>query len=78
MMRLFFLFSQIYIIFRVLERNNDMKIGKITEQDYIKAIRRADRLREIEAYGKVISTRPAMRSPGKKTYNRKRDKKEWQ
>lgn len=49
------------------------RIGTVKE--YVKAVRRADRLREIEMYGKVISTRPAMTSPSRKVYNRKRDKK---
>ena len=48
---------------------------KITEKDYIKAIRRADRLREIEMYGKVISTRQPHPGKSRKAYNRKRDKK---
>lgn len=52
------------------------KIGTVKE--YIKAVRRADRLREIEMYGKVISTRPAMKSPSRKAYNRKRDKKAYE
>ena len=55
-----------------------MKAGKITEQDYVKAVRRADRLREIEQHGRVVSTRPAMVSASKKAYNRKRDKKKWE
>ena len=43
----------------------------ITEKDYIKAVRKADREREIEMYGKVISTRP---SKSKKSYDRAKEK----
>lgn len=50
-----------------------MTIGGV--EQYLKAVRRADRLREIEMYGKVISTRPPMRSPSKKAYNRKNNRK---
>ena len=46
-----------------------------TTEEYVKAIRRADRLREIEMYGKVISTRPPTYSPSRKAYSRKRDRK---
>lgn len=51
---------------------------RITEKDYIKAIRRADRLREIEMYGKVISTRQPYAGKSKKAYDRKRDKKSYE
>ena len=46
----------------------------ITEQDYIKAIRKADREREIEMYGKVISTRPTKAHKSKKAYDRAKEK----
>ena len=46
----------------------------ITEQDYIKAIRKADREREIEMYGKVISTRPSKTHKSKKSYDRAKEK----
>lgn len=50
-----------------------MTLGGV--EQYLKAVRRADRLREIEMYGKVISTRPPMKSPSKKAYNRKNNRK---
>ena len=46
----------------------------ITEQDYIKAIRKADREREIEMYGKVISMRPPKTHKSKKAYDRAKEK----
>ena len=51
---------------------------RITESDYVKAVRRADRLREIEMYGKIISTRQPYNGRSKKAYNRKRDKKSYE
>lgn len=47
----------------------------ITEKDYIKAVRKADREREIEMHGKVISTRPTKTHKSKKTYSRKKNKR---
>ena len=58
-----------------MEKKKDMKI---TEKDYIKACRRADRLREIEMYGKVISTRQPHPGKSRKVYDRKRDKKSYE
>ena len=46
----------------------------ITEQDYIKAIRKADREREIEMYGKVTSIRPSKIHKSKKAYDRAKEK----
>lgn len=46
----------------------------ITEKDYIKAVRKADREQEIEMYGKVISTRPTKAHKSKKTYDRAKEK----
>ena len=46
----------------------------ITEKDYIKAVRKADREREIEMYGKVISTRPSNTHKSKKSYDRAKEK----
>ena len=46
----------------------------ITEQDYIKAIRKADREREIEMYGKVISIRTSKIHKSKKAYDRAKEK----
>ena len=47
----------------------------ITEQDYIKAVKKADREREIELHGKVISTRPTKAHKSKKAYDRKKSKR---
>ena len=46
----------------------------ITEKDYIKAIKKADREREIELHGKVISTRPTKAHKSKKAYDRAKEK----
>ena len=46
----------------------------ITEKDYIKAVRKADREREIELHGKVISTRPTKTHKSKKAYDRAKEK----
>ena len=46
----------------------------ITERDYIKAVKKADREREIELHGKVISTRPTKTHKSKKEYNRAKEK----
>ena len=45
-----------------------------TEQDYIKACKKADREREIEMHGKVISTRPTKTHKSKKSYDRAKEK----
>lgn len=45
------------------------------DADYIKAIRKADREREIEMHGKQISTRPTRTHKSKKAYNRKKSGK---
>ena len=47
---------------------------KITEQDYIKANRKASREEEIRLYGKPISSRHTVHK-SKKIYNRQRDRK---
>lgn len=47
---------------------------KITEEDFINAVRKADREREIELHGKQISTRPTRVHQSKKVYNRKKGK----
>lgn len=47
---------------------------KITEQDYIKANRKASREIEIITYGKQISNRVVVHK-SKKQYNRQRDRK---
>ena len=46
----------------------------ITEKDYIKAVRKADREQEIEMHGKVISTRPTKAHNSKKAYDRSKEK----
>ena len=46
----------------------------ITEKDYIKAVRKADREREIEMYGKVISIKPSKIHESKKAYDRAKEK----
>ena len=47
----------------------------ITEKDYIKAVRKADREREIEMHGKVISIKPPKTHKSKKAYDRKKNKR---
>ena len=47
---------------------------KITEQDYIKANRKASREEEIRLYGKPIFSRYTVHK-SKKMYNRQRDRK---
>ena len=47
---------------------------KITEQDYIKANRKASREEEIKLYGKPIAHRHVTHK-SRKTYNRQRDRK---
>lgn len=42
----------------------------ITEKDYIKAVKRADREEEISRYGKLISTRPTKIHNPKNAYKR--------
>ncbi len=49
-----------------------MKKRRITEKDYIKAVRRASRAAEIEAHGKPIAVARVHRS--KRAYNRKKEK----
>lgn len=46
----------------------------ITEEDYIKAVRKADREREIEMHGKVVSIKPPKTHKSKKAYDRKKNK----
>ena len=52
-----------------------MKKQTITESDYIKAIKKADREQEIEMHGKLISTRPTKTHKSKKAYSRKGKKR---
>ena len=47
----------------------------ITEEDYNKAVRKADREREIEMHGKVISIKPPKTHKSKKAYDRKKNKR---
>lgn len=51
-----------------------MKKYIITEDDYIKAVKRADREQEIAKHGKVISLQPAKVHTSKKAYNRAKTK----
>jgi hypothetical protein len=51
-----------------------MKKHTITNDDYIKAVKKADREREIEQHGKQISTRPTRIHKVKTEYNRKKFK----
>ena len=49
--------------------------NRITEQDYIKATRKADREAEIAKHGKVISLRPTKVHNPKNDYKRAKVKK---
>ena len=57
----------------------DMKAkNKITEEDYIKGVKKANRELEIAMFGKQVSMRGAVSHKSKKDYNRQRYKKiEW-
>ena len=46
----------------------------ITQEDYVKAVKKADREREIAQHGKLISTRPTKAHQSKKVYNRPNNK----
>lgn len=48
---------------------------RITEQDFIKANRRAARLEEIAEHGKLVSLR-SVKHRSKKAYNRKKQKQQ--
>ena len=48
---------------------------KITEQDYIKANKKASRELEIALYGKQISMKGAVSHKSKKAYNRQQAKR---
>ncbi len=43
--------------------------------DYVNAVKKADREREIAEHGKLISTRPTKIQKSKKAYNRQENKK---
>lgn len=47
----------------------------ITEDDYIKAVRKADREREIEYHGKQVSMHPTKTHKSMKAYDRSKDRK---
>lgn len=51
------------------------KVRTFTQDDYIKAVKKADREAEIAKYGKLISMRPTSIHKSKKAYDRKRNKK---
>ena len=46
----------------------------ITEKDYIKAVRKAEREQEMEMHGKVSSTRATKADKAKKAYDRAKEK----
>ena len=48
---------------------------KITESDYIKAVKKANRDLEIALFGKQVSMRGAVSHKSKKVYDRKKLKK---
>lgn len=52
-----------------------MNKQRITEIDYIKAVKKADREREISQHGKQISTRPTKVHNPKNEYKRSKAKK---
>lgn len=52
-----------------------MKKMTFTKDDYIKAVKKADRELEIAKYGKLISMRPTSIHKSKKAYNRKNNKR---
>lgn len=49
---------------------------KITEQDYVTAMKRANRELEIALFGKQVSMRGGVKHKFKKTYDRNRIKRE--
>lgn len=49
--------------------------AKITEQDYVHAVKKANRELEIALFGKQVSMRGAVTHKSKKAYDRKRDRK---
>ena len=59
---------------RETNKTRDMAKTTITQDDYIKAVKKADREREIALHGKVISTRPTKTHQSKKAYSRKNNK----
>lgn len=56
-----------------------MKVKKtITEQDYVKGVKKANRELEIALFGKQVSMRGAISHKSKKDYNRQKAKRvEW-
>jgi len=57
-----------------MAKSKKQKGYRITEKDYILAVKKAERELEIELHGKQISTRPTKVHKSKKVYDRKRDK----
>lgn len=55
-------------------KSKKRKSYRITENDYILAVKKAERELEIELHGKQISTRPTRIHKSKKVYDRKRNK----
>lgn len=52
------------------------KTEKPTFLDYLNAVKKADREREIAQHGKLISTRPLRITKSKKVYDRNRKKRD--
>lgn len=48
---------------------------KVTENDYIRAVKKADRELEIERYGKQISTKGSIKHKSLKQYDRNKVKR---
>lgn len=72
-----FIFPYIdYLCARNHKKHTDMgKTEKPTFLDYLNAVKKADREREIAQHGKLISTRPLRIVKSKKVYDRNRYKK---
>lgn len=51
------------------------KSNKISQTDYIKAVKKADREQEIAMYGKQISMQPTKVHKSKKAYDRNKNKR---
>lgn len=51
------------------------KTKKNAVLDYVNAVKKADREREIAEHGKLVSTRPTKIKKSKKVYNRQENKK---
>ena len=66
-----------YLCARNHKKHTDMgKTEKPTFLDYLNAVKKADREREIAQHGKQISTRPLRIVKSKKVYDRNRKKRD--